>query len=223
MALLEELKGIKERLPLDKLNTLLPLNKTENRAAVRLPTKRSLNLVGGPKRQLNRKSVGIGLAVVLVAAILFGKFAVADRLAEVHRETAAAASLQAQLDQGYERIRTLEQIDEEYAHYTYSGMTDEELGRADRVMALELIERFVLPWADVPDWSIQGNQLTMNVVAGSLTEIGGIAKDLEKDPSVSFASVANAGTGLWEDVGKVSASVVVYLTNATGAGEEAEG
>ena len=99
-------------------------------------------------------------------------------------------------------------------------MTEEELGRADRAMILELIEKRVMPRAEVPAWSVRENQLTMSVVAGSLGEVSAIADALKQEPAVSFVSVTNAGNGQQEDPGRVTSSVVVYFT---ATGEEAQG
>ena len=83
---------------LDLLQTQLKPKGRAKKEAVRLPTKRSLNLAGGYAKPINWKRAAPALAAVLVAAVLFGKFAVADRLTEMYRETGSAAALQAQLD-----------------------------------------------------------------------------------------------------------------------------
>lgn len=86
-----------------------------------------------------------GIVLILLAALLFSKFAVADRLAAVTEAARETEVVKAQLDAGYQKIEEFGDMTEEYAHVTYSGMTAEELGRADRIEVLDLMQRVILP------------------------------------------------------------------------------
>ena len=134
----------------------------------KLPVKRSINLAMTDEKPVNLK-VGIpAFILILVAAFAFGKFAVADRLLEVSRAEAEVAALRSELNAAYDRLNSFGELTEIYAHYTYSGMTQEEISRADRASAIALIRRVILPRGQVSNWTLSGNVLTLNFVCDDL-------------------------------------------------------
>ena len=193
-----------------------------------VPTKRYINLAM-PKN----KPIKLGLAIpavvlILVAAGLFSKFLVIDRLAEVAAAQRQVAELQNRLDAGYEELADYDDLSILYAHYTFSGMTAEELQRTDRVEVLSLIERIILPQAGVTSWSLTGNELTVNMTGSTLQEINLIVQQLEADELVNFCTVTTAATNesrqtynrvtdteVVDEYTVVTARVVAYL-NAEG-------
>ena len=128
-----------------------------------MPTKRTINLAN-----VGEKPMRVGLAIpgvllILVLAAVFSKFLVIDRMAEVDAAQRAVYELQQKLDAGYEELADFDDLSDLYAHYTYSGFTQEELARADRVAVLKLIDDTILPYAAVSSWSVSGNELTVNM------------------------------------------------------------
>lgn len=188
-----------------------------------MPTKRTINLAAQ-----REKKVRIGLAIpaillILAAAVAFSKFLVIDRMAEVSAARNEVYQLQRRLDAGYEELAGFDDLAELYAHYTYSGFTAEELGRADRVLVLDLMQRVVLPQATVNNWSLTGNELTINMTCGTLQEVNLIVQQLEKEDLVDFCMVYTANTNdntrnnlRVGEFGEVRAKVVVYLSQRTG-------
>ena len=118
--------------------------KTENKSGGKrgkLPTKRSINLALTDEKPVNLK-IGIpALILILLAAFAFGKFAVADRLVAVSRAEGQVSALQSELNMAYDKLNSFGELTELYAHYTYSGMTQDEVSRADRGSAIALIRR----------------------------------------------------------------------------------
>lgn len=201
----------------------------------KLPVKRSLNLAGVLNKKLNW-GIGIpAILVILALAAAFGKFAVLDRLNAVSEAEGRAAQVRTQLDAAYERMDSFSTVADEYAHYTYSGMTEEELSRVDRVAIIDLFNRVVLPRASLNYWSVSGNVMRMNVTGGSLQEINMMARALEEEDMVEFCTVSTAETDdqypsysrpvtdetdeTDENAG-VTANLMVYLTPV---GEEGSG
>ena len=113
---------------------------------------------------------------------------------------------------------------EEYAHYTYSGMTEEELNRVNRVDAIALINRIVLPKAVVNSWTIQGNEMSLIIGDNTLQNINLIVQALEKDELVDFCIVTNAATEetlrssslSGSTTERVTAKITVYLNSGMG-------
>lgn len=193
-----------------------------------LPTKRSINLAAvGVKKPIRVKSAVPLIVIVVVAALILGKFAVLDRLLAVSRAESEVASLQTQLSSAYHKLESFGEMSEEYAHYTYEDMTDEELARTDRVEVLDLIQRVVLPQASLSGWTITENLLTLDISQASLQEINLLAQQLNGEPLVNFTTVHTAATNDKRNdaeqtvYSKVDGQILVYL-NSTATEEGAQ-
>ena len=187
-----------------------------------LPSKRSINLaVAGEKK----KHMGLalpGILLIVIVAALLSKFFVIDRLAEVAEAQARVAVLQNRLDADYRELADYNDIAELYAHYTYSGMTAEELQRTDRAEILALLRRVVVPRAVVDSWSLTGNVMSVSLVVDDLNEVNQLVRLLEEEEMVEFCSVTSAVSqyrvltsaeieaGLTE-YSNVTASLMVYF------------
>lgn len=167
------------------------------------------------------------ILAILLAAGLVGKFAVADRYIALSNAQARAGDQQAQVEQAKTRMDSYGALVDEYAHYTYSGMTEDELALVDRVEVMDMLERVVMPQVAVTGWTMAGNQLTLPMTGDSLEKINGVVQLLQAEPIVDFCTVSTAATNQYtmqDDVvtgGGVTAQVTVYLVKATA--EEASG
>ena len=101
-----------------------------------LPVKRVINLAEVDKKTIDLRIAIPAILLILAAAFAFSKFAVADRLIAVSRAEGEVAAVQRELDDAYRRLDSFGELTELYAHYTYSGMTDEEVHRTDRAEIL---------------------------------------------------------------------------------------
>ena len=186
------------------------------------PTKRVINLA-----VIDEKKPRVGLAIpaillILAAAVLFSKFLVIDRMAEVSAAQRKVADLQAKLDKGYDELADFDDLSVLYAHYTYSGFTNEELNRCDRVSVLRLIRSVVLPRAEVSSWSVSNNILLINLNADTLQQVNLLVQELEADELVDFCTVNTANTkdnarrtAQQEELSAVKARIQVYLISGT--------
>ena len=179
-----------------------------------LPTKRSINLAVTEEKSINFK-IGIP-AIILILAVAFaiGKFAVADRLAAVSKAEARVSALQSELNAAYDKLNSFGELTEIYAHYTYSGMTQEEISRADRASAIEMIRRLILPRGEVSSWTLSGNTLTVNMTVDDLRTVNRTVQDLESDEHVNFCSVNTASTtDKTHTYEAVNARITIYLNS----------
>ncbi len=188
----------------------------------RIPNKTDINLAVIGEKKINALVALPAILLILLAAALFSKFLVYDRMQEVAAAQREVSDLQRQLDAGYEELADFAELSDLYAHYTYSGMTAEEQERIDRVEVLSLIGRVVLPQAGVENLTIAGNQMTLNMSGNTLQEINLLVQKLEADPLVDFCSVTTAVSKEEYDVPYeydentiVTATVVVYLKSAS--------
>lgn len=188
----------------------------------RLPSKRTINLATVGEKPLNMAVTIPAIVLIILAAALVSKVAVVDRLVKVSRAQAEVAVLQAQLDAGYEAVTGYGDLAEEYAHYTLSGMTEEELQTVDRVALIDMLQRVVLSRAEVGSWNVVGNQLELPITGATLQEINMIVQQLEAEPLVDFCTVSTAATAdqnkkqdVISENTVVTAQVIVYLNPVT--------
>ena len=186
-----------------------------------MPTKRSINLAVLSEKKTHFGLLIPGILLILVVAAAFSKFLVIDRLAEVDAARAEVNRLQMKIDQGYEELAGFDDLADLYAHYTYSGFTQEELNRSDRVEVLRLIRSVVLPRTEVSSWTLSGNTLTLNLNGETLQDINLLVQQLEAEDIVDFCTVNTANTKdnarlvLTENLGPVKARVMAYLNAGT--------
>ena len=189
--------------------------KAENKSGgkrSKLPTKRSINLAMSDEKPVNLK-IGIpAMILILLAAFAFGKFAVADRLVAVSRAEAQVSALQSELNAAYDKLNSFGELTEIYAHYTYSGMTQDEISRADRGSAIAMIRRLILPRGEVSSWTLSGNTLTVNMTVQDLRTVNRTVQDIESDAHVNFCTVNTAATTDKTTAAEaVNARITIYL------------
>lgn len=194
---------------------MLNLKKKPKQASLRsLPSKRSINLATvGEKPIKASRAIPAIILIILIAGVI-SKFAVYDRLAKVSRAQSEVASIQQQIDDGYRKIAEYGNLAEEYAHFTYSGMTPEELNRTDRVDVIEMIRTVVMPELEVGSIAIASNQAQLTVSGNSLQQINLMAKTLQEEQSiVNYCTVNSASTNDTRNSasGSVTARITIYL------------
>ena len=159
-----------------------------------IPVKRNINLAEVDKKTIDLRIAIPAILLILAAAFLFGKFAVADRLIAVSRAEGEVAAAQSELNAAYRRLDSFGELSDLYAHYTYSGMTDEEIHRTDRAEILNLLRNVVLPDVEVSAWNVKGNELNITMTADTLEEINHTVQKVNGNELVDFCTVSNART-----------------------------
>ena len=159
-----------------------------------IPVKRNINLAEVDKKTIDLRIAIPAILLILAAAFLFGKFAVADRLIAVSRAEGEVAAAQSELNAAYRRLDSFGELSDLYAHYTYSGMTDEEIHRTDRAEILNLLRNVVLPDVEVSAWNVKGNELNITMTADTLEEINHTVQKVNGNELVDFCTVSNAKT-----------------------------
>ncbi len=187
-----------------------------------MPTKRVINLATVGEKKTHFGLALPGIILILIAAVVFSKFLVIDRFTEVTNARRQVSELQTRLNEGYAELADFDDLAELYAHYTYSGFTNEERTRTDRTEVLNLIRNMILPYAEVSSWTISGNQLTVEMVGDTLQQINLIVQQLEQQDLVDFCTVNTAntddntrGNNNAAEFSFVKARVIAYLNSGT--------
>ena len=182
----------------------------------KLPVKRSINLAAAGVKKMNIAGAVIGIVLIVAAATAFGKFAVADRLIAMNKAEHRVTTLKTRLDDTYKEIASYQNVESDYAHYTFSGMTQEELSRAERSDVIRMLEKELVSERETSSWTVSGNTLTLTVYENSLQEVNELARRLETYDIVSLCAVSNAAkdertNGRSTEDGKVKAYIIAYL------------
>ncbi len=109
----------------------------------RLPTKRSINLVLVDEKKIKPFRAILGMLLIVALAYAFGKFLVADRLAEMSTAASRVKQLEQTLSNTLATIEGYGEIEAKYAHYTFEDMTSTETGRVDRTEVVNLISTII--------------------------------------------------------------------------------
>lgn len=156
------------------------------------PSKRSINLVAlsKPASSLPTK---IGLVLVTCALVgIFGKFAVADPLAMAAASGGQVAQAQEQLDALKAENAQFAEVNEKYARYVVSGLTEEEQDLADRTGIIDLLQERVISFGYLESLKVTGNTATVSCKGVDLATVSQLVQEIEADPRVSYVSVSTA-------------------------------
>ena len=176
-----------------------------------LPVKRSINLVRVDEKKISLPKALLGILLICVLAGLFSKFFVADRLTAMSKASSVASQKKADLERMFQVFDEYENIEEEYAHVTYDGMTAEELSLVDRSLVLELVKT-ALPLRKTTSWSLTGNVLTADVSARTLKQLNLLTCRIEKSPIVDTCMLTTANKDEKINQGSpVQARLIIYL------------
>ena len=194
-------------------------------SASQLPTKKTINFA-----VIGQKPINIALAIpliilIVIAAGVFSKFMVADPIMNLVSLQNEEKSLEA-VGENYQKI-----IDEnsgvtaDYAHYSYTGMTDDELNEVKRSEIVDLIDDEILPVAEVTGWKANNNMITLSVGGITLGQVNELITKLESKDLVNYASITSATTGKDQTTtinndSIVTAQLIIYLNGNLEGGDE---
>lgn len=179
------------------------------------PQKRSINLAEIGVKKKNTPVAVAALVIVLVAAAVAAKFGIVDRVIAVEQARSELNTLRVQIAATTANINSYGELAEKYAHYTYSGMTEAELTRTDRVEVLNLMDRLVLPSNAVESWTLHDNLLTLNIKGKTMQELNLVTQTLEQDELVEYCTVTTVKDEDVKSAGDtVTAQMVIYLVPA---------
>ena len=182
----------------------------------RAPTKTNINMALVGIKKTRWGAFALALVLILLGAAAIGKFLVYDRLQQVYHAQAEAEQVRRDVDACYARIEAYGELNDIYAHYTYTGMNAEELGRVDRVAVMELLQEVVFNDSFIANWNLDGNRLALSIEGETLQDINLIAQRLMESDIVSYCEVNTAeteGSSRNEDEqpDRVRANIVVFL------------
>lgn len=184
-----------------------------------IPVKRSINLSAAGEKKSNLRIGTLSVILILLCCAVFSKYGVYDRLVAMDRARAEVSAVERQIRECNRAIEDFGELADRYAHYTYSGMTQEELSRANRADVLEMIRRQVIDNNYVESWTLQGNLLTLYISGKTLQELNIVTQLLEQEELVDYCTVSTASTNEMDRLsvdafGEVTAQLEIHLRSA---------
>lgn len=178
----------------------------------KMPTKTTINLAIKEEEAVSLRRLLPGLILAVLLVIFLGKTFVFDRVAAMLTASNEVTQMQSQLEAAYSTIASYDEIEDDYAHYTYSGMTEEELNRVDRVSVMALVRQVMQAGVTTRNWSLTENELTIQVTGTSLQTLNELSKRLESNPIVDRCVITTANKKeIIDPSGNVDVSYVIYL------------
>lgn len=180
--------------------------KALNKRAV-YPSKTTMNLAMREVSEFHPKRLVPLLIVLVIAASLFGKFAVADRLAQVGRAQAELSALQSQITQLERATAGFDRVAAEYGRYSVGWMSEEERALVPRTDMLAVMEEELMTAGRVLRCSAGGNLFSAEVAGITLDDASRVVEHLYARDGVENVSIYTATTE--ENSGK--AATVTFL------------
>lgn len=183
------------------------------------PTKRTLNLVIRETPWYSPSRMAPILLAIVAATVLFSKFAVSDRLAQVQMAQVENQRLQQSIAQLQQSYADYDQVAAQYHRYSYAAFTQAELAQADRMAVLELLETTVMPTAQVRNLAVNSNSLSLTLAGITLEQASSLVASLESSGIVDTVAVYTAGY----DQNRLEGDAVRLLTMAITLAQAQEG
>ena len=198
------------------MNLNKPVRLPKKRAAY--PSKTTLNLAMKEPSQFRPQRLVPLLLVLLIAAGLFGKSAVADRLAKVSEAQARLSALEARVAELQTSTADYDQVAAEYGRYSVGWMTDEERSIVDRTELLDLIEAQLMPAGRVLRFTASANLLSVQLSGVTLDDTSRVVERLYQQENVSNVALYTATTE--EQTGdNATVSLIITLRDAAAQAE----
>jgi cell division protein FtsL len=195
------------------INLKLPKSKNKKVKQIKksqIPTKNFINIQIKKKQSFNpRKNLPV-IIIVVILLLVFCKFMVLDRIFGVTNLTDEVSNMKTELAQAEQQINSMTDMEDMYAHYTTSGMTEEELSLVDRTKVMKLVGKAFKEGAKARSWNLTGNILTLEVSGSSLSKLNKLASDLEENSIVERCVISSADKGR-DEKGNVVVTFTVYL------------
>lgn len=177
------------------------------------PTKTTMNLY-----QVESQTTSIGRVIVVgvllaVGICLFVKFGVIDQLALLSTKESELSEQKALLSATTAGMGDTDDVKDTYEVFRVQYGS----GGVDASMVLDMVDTYVRPKAKVSNLVLSDATLTITLDDVQLSTVGEIAKDLDKQASVSYVNVSTASNQKKED--KTTTATIVAKLVSTGSKE----
>lgn len=154
--------------------------------------KNVINFAHLGEKRLHPAAVAAIVAVMALLAVGVAKFGIMERYARLQEAILYAEQLKENVEMGEAELSDSEATKEEYAHLTWSQMTDEECEQIERIRIGALLNFISGQGAKVRSATLSGTLLMVSVTADSLETISDLTAAIEEQDIVESCSVTTA-------------------------------
>lgn len=188
---------------------------------IKIPTKRTLNLVVKEKTLASPTRLIPILFMIMLGAYAFVQFAVINRLNQVKQAEAELLQMKNQLEIIQNSYSDFKDVEREYNRYTYQNF-DSTI--PDRLEVLAMIERRLFTIGTVKNISISGRTVSLTLEGPNLQEVSWLYTTLYSEPLIEDVTIS-AFNGENRSDGNTTITMTINLVNAAelSQNEESEG
>lgn len=201
---------------MSELENMEKKTKPIKKKPVKVPTKRTLNLMIKEKTLASPSRLIPILLLIVVGSWLFSKYAVAARLEKVDRAEAELSEMKRQLEIIQNAFLDYDEVAEEYSRYSYDQF-DKTI--PDRVEVMEMLENRLFPICTIQSLTINGRDINMviaDIDMKTLTYINGMLQ--QEEPLIESLTISSYVDNTANDTsGKatVTATLSIRLADAS--------
>lgn len=192
------------------------LNMEIGKKKVVYPSKKSINLYY--QEDISTKISTLALDIIFVVVVVLGlvKLLVVDVLVDRNDALEKVESLQASLDQQMVAIQEYDEVEEEYARYSYKFLVD-EMNLVDRMEILSMLENTVFENGLVSNVSITKDVVSLSFEGLNLEQCAQLIDKIQSYDIVKTVEISNQ-TGSAN--GTYKGNVTITLTGEDAGGEQ---
>lgn len=181
-----------------------------------LPRKRRINLAKVTRTRFPWAQLLLSVVGVVVACVLFVRYAVIARFDALHVAEERLAAAQKDFDDVQEVLNDYYESRDVYVHITWSDMTSQEIEMVNPSDVADLLERVIFPVSPLNAWSLSGNAMTLTIRAATLEDVNEMARRLREEPMIEYCAIRSGGrTASGEDgAGGVSSELTIRFKSA---------
>ena len=202
------------KLTFKKGNSILSKNiGGPGRSAGRYPDKTTINLIRNENAKANRMRL-IFYPLLILAVILFLKFAVYDQIAKLQKAQQEYMIVQDQLISLQQYNARYDEVKAQYDDVTEWYMSDEEKLIPDKMDIIEMLEEDLMPFVKIRQVQVSGHLVTVQTGEATLETVAKFLQKLQTDKRNSSATVTTTSATNASKTKKetVTASVIIYYT-----------
>ena len=135
---------------------------------------------------------------LMLASLLFVifKFGVFDQMYQYYTMNSQARDLERRLQNARTQNENYNDVFEEYSRYYYTGFTEAETARVDRLEAIKIIDEYMLTIGFAGAYTITDNVISLNLKGITLTQTAELIDRLSQNDMVVAVPIQTAGSDI---------------------------
>ncbi|NCB41959.1 MAG: hypothetical protein EOM59_05005 [Clostridia bacterium] len=168
--------------------------KLKTRKTKIFPTKKTMNLM--QKDGIAQSPMRVIFMLLLLALLVFVvfKFGVFNQMYDYYTANSQVKEIEANLKSARTQNENYNTVYEEYSRYYYSGFTEAEDARVQRMQAIKLIDDYMLAVGFAGAYTITDNTISINLKGITLTQTSELIAALYQNERVVSVNIQTAGS-----------------------------